>query len=181
MSESLIQKNVAQEISDIAALANSNCEGFAHRLYNSKVAFTAPTEANVVLIQIPQNSALIITAIDIKVLYNTADAALPGDFRSTFDLNPYGPYVAAGAVGQIRILINNLQYCATAFDIGVINAGILLVLDGSEDRSFALAVNPNQPAGKNLTLITRLNAYTVPQAVGTDLKKKQTQFLDATP
>lgn len=177
MSEALIHRNVAQEIADLAALANANCEGFAHQLYNSRTAFTAATATNVISFTAAENSAILITGIDIKTLYNTADAALPGDFRSTFDVNPYGPYVAAGAVGTIRVLINNQQYCATVFDIGIINAGILLVIDSG--KTFSLEVNPNQPAGKNLTLVTRVNAYTVPQTVAHDLKKKQTQFITA--
>jgi len=181
MSENLIHGPVAQAISALAELAGTDCEEFAHRIYNSKVAFTAPTEATVVQIEVPQNSALIITAIDMKVLYNTADAALPGDFRSTFDLNPYGPYVGAGAVGQIRVLINNQQYCATAFDIGVINADILLVIDGDSDKLFTVKVNPLQPVGKNLTIVSRVIAFTVPQGSTEKLKKKQTQFLAATP
>ena len=180
MSESLIQRDVAAEISNIAALANASCEGFAHRLYNSLVEFPDPaTEAAIFDFDVPEQSALIITVIDIKTLYDTADAALPGDFRSSFDLNPYGPFVAGGGVGQIRILINNEQYCAIANDIGIINAGILLVVDGG--YNFKVMVNPSQPTGKDVVLVSRLNAYTVPQVAGTDLKKKQTQFLAGIP
>jgi len=180
MSESVIHRDVAAEISNIAQLANTSCEGFAHRLYNSRVDFPDPaTEATIFDFDVPEQSALIITALEIKVLYDTADTDLTGDFRSTFDLNPYGPYVTGGDVGQIRILINDEQYCAIANDFGVMNAGLLLVIDGG--YNFKISVNPFQPSGKDVTLVSRLNAYTVPQAAGTDLKKKQTQILAGIP
>lgn len=179
MSENLIHNSVAAEISKLSELANSSCEGFAHRLYNSRVDFAGPGEQNIFNFQVPANSALIITAIDIKVLYDIADAALVGDFRSTFDLNPYGPYSGIGDVGQIRLLVDNQQYGATANDIGVINHGILLVIES--ERTLTVKVDPFQPAAKNLTLVSVLEAFTVPEAAGIDLKKKQTQILAGIP
>ena len=176
MSESLIHYDVASQISAIAALADTNCEGFAHRIYNQRTAFTAATEADIITILVPANSALIIVGIEVKTLYDTSDAALVGgDFRSTFDLNPYGPYIGAGAVGQFRIFIAGQQYCATMFDFALLGAGILLVVDS--EKTFVLKANPNQPVGKNLTLVTRAQSYTVPQAAASELKKKETQFL----
>lgn len=180
MSEGLIHIDVAEQISYLSDIAGAKCTDFIHQIINSKVAFTAPTEANVFRLTIPENQALIITGIDIKALYDTADAALDGgDFRSSFDLNPYGPYVGAGAVGTVRILIGGSQYGATAFDIGVINAGIILVV--LANQTFELAVNPQTPAGKNVTLVSRMNVYLVPQEVGTEVTKSATQFLTNTP
>ena len=175
MSENLIHIDVAQQISYLSDMAGAKCSDFQHQLYNSKVAFTAPTEATIFSIQVQENFALIITALDIKTLYDTADAALPGDFRSSFDLNPYGPYVGAGAVGTVRLLVDGQQYGAVIFDIGVINAGVVLVVLGG--RILTVLVNPLQPVGKNLTLVSRLNAYLVPQTVGTEIKKNETQLI----
>lgn len=176
MSENLIHVNVAEEISFLADMAGAKCSDFQHQIVNSKVAYTAPTEANVFSLTVPENFALVITALDIKTLYNTADAALVnGDYRSTDDLNPYGPYVGAGAVGTVRWLIGGQQYGATTFDIGSINAGLIIVVLASQ--TLQIAVNPLQPAGKNLTLVSRLNVYLVPQEVGTEIKKGETQFI----
>lgn len=175
MSESLIHVNVAEEINYLAQLSGFGCAEFSHRIINSKTAFTAATAANVIDFTVPANMALIVTAIDIKTLYNTADAALPGDFRSTDDLNPYGPYVGAGAVGVVTIVVNGSPYGQAAFDIGIINAGVMFVFLADEDLQ--INVNPNQPVGKNLTLVTRVNAYLVRQEVATELKKNSTQII----
>ena len=180
MSESLIKRSVAQQISDLAALAGVDCEDFAHRVYNSKVEFPSPA-TNTPILSIPagNGAAIIITGIDIKTLYNTADAALPGDFRSTDDLNPYGPFVTDGGVGVIQILINGQQYCADMFDIGLINCEIILIVEA--EKTLVVKANPHQPTGKDLTLVCRAIGFTVPQAAVETLKKKQTQFIDATP
>lgn len=179
MSESLIKQSVAQEISELASLAETDCAAFAHRIYNAKVAFAGPGNNPILSIAAPDSSAVLITGIDVKTLYDIADAALVGDFRSSFDLNPYGPYSLAAAVGVIQIFINDKQYCADMFDIGLINAKILLVIDGGQ--TLVVKANPHQPAGKNLTLVTRAIGYTVPQTAADFLKKKQTQFIAATP
>lgn len=186
MSESLIHQSVAAQIQELALLAGSPCESFQHQVINSKVAFTAPTEASIFTIAIPANTALVITSLEILTLYNTADAALPGDYRSTDNLNPYGPYVGAGAVGTVRFLINATgappgeQIFATAFDFGVINQGILFVIRG--DKTLEIKVNPFQPAGKNLTLVSRLNTFiVVPESAAVDLEKKATRIVTNVP
>jgi hypothetical protein len=178
MSENLIHYSVPQEINYLAQLAGDqfSCDDFQHYILDSKVAFTAPTEATVISFQIQANLAFIITGVDIKTLYDTADAALnTGDFRSTFDLNPYGPYVGAGAVGSIRFTVDNEQPFATAYDIGVINAGVLFVFSGL--KTLRILVNPFQPVGKNLTLVTRVNGYIAPDSVVDSLKKKETRII----
>ncbi len=180
MSESLIHQSVAAQIQELALLADASCESFQHQVINSKVAFTAPTEANIFNLTIPANTALVITSLEILTLYNTADAALPSDFRSTDNLNPYGPYVGAGAVGTIRFLVNGTdQIFATAFDFGVINQGVLFVIRG--DKTLLIKVNPFQPVGKNLTLVSRLNTFiVVPESSAVDLEKKATRIVTAT-
>lgn len=183
MSESLIHIDIAQQINYLAQMAGAKCSDFQHQIINSKVAFTAPTEANIFNVAVNANQALIITAIDVKTLYDVSDAPLnTGDFRSSFDLNPYGPYTGAGAVGQIRLLgivATNQQYGATAFDIGVINAGVIFVV--LANQTLLVKANPNQPVGKNLTLVSRMNCYLVPQVVGVEIKKKETQIITNTP
>lgn len=181
MSESLIHQSVAAQIQELALLADSPCENFQHQVVNSKVAFTGPTEASIFNLTIPANTALVITSLEILTLYNTADVALPGDFRSTDNLNPYGPYVGAGAVGTIRFLVNTSeQIFATAFDFGVINQGVLFVVRG--DKSFQVKVNPFQPVGKNLTLVSRLNTFiVVPESAAVDLEKKATRIVTNVP
>jgi hypothetical protein len=179
MSQGFITYGVASQINAIATLGGSvNCEGFAHRIYGSSVAFSGPGEQNVAQITVPENSGLIIVGVEMKVLYDTADTDLDfGDFRSTFDLNPYGPYVGIGAVGQIRIIIGGQQYCATMFDFSLLGTPILLIVESEKD--FILAVDPLQPAGKDITLVTKIHSYTVPATVASELKKKETQFLAA--
>lgn len=180
MSESLVHIDVAEQINYLAQMSGFGCQDFQHQIYNSKVAFAGPGELNIFNFQVNENMALIITAIDTKVLYDTSDSvALPGDFRSSFDFNPYGPYVGIGAVGTIRIFVDGQQYGQTAFDIGIINAGVIFVV--LSKRTIQVAINPLQPAGKNITLVSRLNAYLVPQAVGTELKKNETQIITNTP
>lgn len=180
MSESLIHESVANQIQALALLGDAPCEAFQHQVINSKVAFAGPGEQNIFNLAIAANTALVITGLEIKVLYNTADAALPGDFRSTDDLNPYGPYVGAGAVGTIRFLINGSeQPFATAYDLGVINQNVLFVVRG--DRTFVVKVDPLQPAGKALTLVSRLTTYiVVPESNAVDLEKKATRIVTAT-
>lgn len=180
MSENLLHINVAEEISYLADIAGAKCSDFQHQLINSKVAFTSATEAAIFNLVVPENFALIVTGIDSKVLFDTTDTDLVGDFRSTFDFNPYGPYAGAGAaVGMIRLLIGGKQYGQTAFDIGMINAGVILVVLASE--TFQVLVNPFTPTGKDVTLVSRMNVYLVPQLVGTEVKKNETQFITNTP
>jgi len=181
MSESLIHQSVAAQIQELALLADSPCENFQHQVIDSKVNFAGPGEQNIFNLVIAANTALVITSLEIKVLYDTTDVALlGGDFRSTDDLNPYGPYVGAGAVGTIRFLINGTeQPFATAFDFGVINQGVLFVFRG--DRTLVVKVNPFQPAGKAVTLVSRLNTFiVVPESSATDLEKKATRIVTAT-
>jgi hypothetical protein len=185
MSESLIHDSVANQVQALALLAGADCESFQHQVIDSKVAFAGPGEQNIFNLSVAANTALVITSLDIKVLYDTADAALDGDFRSSFDLNPYGPYVGAGAVGTIRFLVNadsappGQQVFATAYDIGVMNQGILFVFRG--EKTLQVKVNPLQPAGKNITLVSRLNTFiVVPEASAVDLEKKATRIVTAT-
>jgi hypothetical protein len=181
MSESLIHDSVAHQIQSLALLADSPCESFQHQVIDSKVAFAGPGEQNIFNLAIAANTALVITSLEIKVLYDTADVALlGGDFRSTDDLNPYGPYVGAGAVGTIRFLVNTSeQIFATAYDFGVINQGVLFVIRG--DKTFQVKVNPFQPVGKNITLVSRLNTFiVVPESSAVDLEKKATRIVTAT-
>ncbi len=178
MSESIIHESVANQITNLASLADAPCEYFQHVVFDSVVAYTAPVEDTLFNITVPANTALVITSLEILTLYNTADAALPSDFRSTDNLNPYGPYVGAGAVGQIRFLLNGLeQIFATAFDFGVINQGILFVINGN--KSIVIKANPFTPVGKNVTLVSRLNTFVVvPEAAVTEtLKKKETRII----
>src|SRR5882724_5438005 len=129
MSESLVHIDVAEQINFLADMAGAHCYDFQHQIINSKTAFTSATDAQVIIYTVPTNFTFIVTFIYIKTLYNTADAALPSDFRSSFDLNPYGPYVGAGDVGQVRLVVDGQQYGASpAYDIGVINRGVLFVI-----------------------------------------------------
>jgi hypothetical protein len=180
MSESVIHESVPNQIQALALLADAPCENFQHQVIDSKVAFVGPGEQNIFNLSIAANTALVITSLEIKVLYDTSDAALPSDFRSTFDLNPYGPYIGAGAVGTVRFLINGSeQIFATAFDFGVINQGVLFVIRG--DKTLVIKVNPFQPAAKNITLVSRLNTFiVVPEASAVDLEKKATRIVTAT-
>lgn len=171
---------MANQIQALALLGGADCESFQHQVINSKVAFTGPGEQSIFNLSIAANTALVITGLEIKVLYDIADAAFVGDFRSTDDLNPYGPYVGAGAVGTIRFLINGSEEpFATAYDLGVINQNVLFVIRG--DKTFVVKVNPFQPAGKNLTLVSRMTTYiVVPEAAAVDLEKKATRIVTAT-
>ena len=180
MSESLIHESVANQIQALALLADAPCEGFQHQVINSKVAFAGPGEQNIFNLSIAANTALVITALEIKVLYDTADVALDGDFRSTDDLNPYGPYIGVGAVGTVRFLINGTeQPFATAYDLGVINQNVLFVIRG--DKTLEVKVNPFQPAAKNLTLVSRMTTFiVVPESNAVDLEKKATRIVTAT-
>lgn len=181
MSESVIHDSVARQIMDLASLAEASCDSFQHQIIDSKVNFAGPGAQSIFNLMVADNTALVITSLEIKVLYDTADALLiGGDFRSTDDLNPYGPYVGVGAVGTINFLLNGSEpLFATAFDFGVINQGILFVIGGG--KSLVISVNPFQPAGKNITLVSRLNTFiVVPEVAATEsLSKKQTRIVTA--
>ena len=182
MSESLIHQSVAAQIKELAELAEAACEDFQHQVIDSSVTFTGPGEQSIFNITIPPNTALVVTSLEIKALYDVNDATFNNsDFRATDDLNPYGPFFGSGsAVGQIRWLINGTeQIFATAYDFGVINQGILFTFLGN--RSLVIKANPNQPTGKDLTLVSRLNTFiVVPEASVTELQKKSTRIVTAT-
>src|SRR5882724_9254240 len=103
MSESLIHQSVAAQIHELAELADAPCEYFQHQVIDSKVTFPSPpVEQDIFNIAIAPNTALVITSLEIKALYDTTDTDLVGDFRATDDLNPYGPLFGSGSdVGQV--------------------------------------------------------------------------------
>ena len=177
MSESLSHIRIAEEIINLADLSGAQCSDFQHQIVNSKTAFTSATEANLITYTVPANFAFIMTEVEIKVLYNTADAALVnGDYRSTFDFNPFGPYVGVGAVGTVRFLVDDQQYGASpAYDFAITGHGVILVV--LSGRVLKIAANPQTPVGENVTLVTMVNAYLVPQVVGEQLKKNETQII----
>jgi len=176
MSENLIHHSIPAEMAALATLAGGSCDDIvAPQILDSKTAYAGPSTQNVINYTVPENLSYVILAIDIKTLYDTSDAALPSDFRSTDDLNPYGPYIGAGAVGTIDLLDNDTAQFAPAFDIGVINAPVLFVIQGG--HVLKIAVAPNQPAGKNLTLVTRVFGYLVIQQFGTELQKKTIRII----
>lgn len=176
MSESLFFGSVSEEIQALVALAGDgvSCDDFQHRRLNSSVAFLGPGSQTLLQFQPPQGMAFIITKIDIKTLYDITDAPFVGaDFRSTDDINPYGPlFAGSGGVGIIQAFQNNQQIFAPAFDLGVINTPLLFVV--LSQIQFVLKADPQQPVGKNLVLVTGMTGYLVPAFVGTALKKKST-------
>lgn len=179
MSENLIHINVAEEMAYLADYAGARCTDFQHQLINTRVDVTGPGAVTLFTLNSkvnPANGALIVTGLDIKTLYDPADIPLAdGDFRSSFDLNPFGPFAAGAAVSQISISDNGIQQFETAWDIGLINAGVILVFSGG--HSITIDITANQPAGAALSFVARLNSYLVPQEVGTELKKKQTRII----
>lgn len=182
MSENIGHESVAEQIMGLATLGETSCDNFQHQLIGSKVNFAGPGAQSIFNIMVAENTALVITGLDIKVLYDTSDAALAGgDFRSTDDLNPYGPYVGIGAVGMIDFLLNGSEKLfATAFDFSVINRPILFVISGG--KSLVISVNPLQPLAKNITLVSTLTTFiVVPEIAATEhLSKKNSRIVTAT-
>jgi hypothetical protein len=177
MSESLVKVDVAQQIQALALLAgdNAKCTDFQHHILNSNKTFAAPGFASVFTLTIPFNSAFIITAIDVKMLYDLADVTFTGaDFRSTFDLNPYGPLAVGAGVGSVSIFSDNEPVFPAANDIGIINAGLIFVFQGG--HTVTVFLNPQQPAGKTLVAVTRIIGYLVPESIGSALKKKESRI-----
>lgn len=180
MSESLVHIGVVDEIIKLATFAEAPCSVFNHRIINSKQTFAAAGALPIFSLSIAQNSALIVTAIDVKALINPAappGGAGNGDWRSTDDVNPFGPF-GGGDVGIVTITDNGNQLWPAANDIGVVNAGVLFVFQGG--HNIVVNVNPRQAAG-TIVLVSRMNAYTCPQEVGTRLTKSSTRILTATP
>jgi hypothetical protein len=180
MSESLLKESVANQLASLATLAGANCSDFQHQVIDSSILFAGPGEQQLIAFTVADNSGVIVTSIDIKTLFDTTDATLgsgAADWRSTDDLNPYGPFaVGSGGVGTIRITIAGENQFATAWDIGLINNGILFSYT-DVDSPVVLLANPNQPAGKNLQLVTRMNTFIVPGEVATLVKKNQTRIV----
>jgi len=179
MSESLIKQSVPGQLRELAEIAEHSCgEVICHQILNTKFAYVGPSNQTLFNYQVPDNLAYVILGIDIKTLYDETSGDFTGDFRSTDDINPFGPYFAgSGGVGQITILDNNqaLPGGSVANDIGVINVGIMIVIQSG--HTFGLQVNPNIPAAKKVTLVCRTFGYLTTSAFGTSLEKKTTRIL----
>ena len=182
MSESLNKVNPIADIIRIAEFTGSSCGVFDHRIINSTQTFPAAGSQPIFSLSVSQNSALIVTALDIKSLTDPAAApggggGVNGDWRSTFDINPFGPF-GGGAVGIIEITDNGNPLFPAANDIGLINAGIFLVFQGG--HNVVISADPQQAAG-TIVLVSRLNCYKCPQEVGTRLTKSSTRCLTVAP
>ena len=176
MSENLIHPSVPAEITYLAGLAGVGCEQFQQQIFDSKTTFVGPGELFVITYTVPENSSLIIMSLDIKMLYDITDAVFVGaDFRATDDLNPYGPLAAGADVGQVRMLVDGLQQFQTAWDIGVINQSVMLIVGGGKELQ--IGVNPNQPAGETLVGVSVMRTYAATKAIGDILKKKETRIM----
>ena len=179
MSENLIHVPVATEIKDLALLGDADCNDFQHHILNSAASYVGPGFVTIFTILIPDNMAFIMTALDIKMLYDLEDTDIDfGDFRSTFDLNPYGPqFTGSVGAGIISMTDNAEPIFNTCSDIGVMNACLLFIFSGGHTiRVFA---DPQQPVGKTLVSINRILGYLVPQSIGSSLKKKETRIRTA--
>lgn len=180
MSESLLQINVIDDIIKLATFTGADCSEFNHRIVNSKQTFAGAGPLPIFSLTIAPNSCLIVTGIDVKALINPAappGGAGNGDWRSTDDINPFGPF-GGGDVGVISITDNGNPLWPDANDIGVINTGILLVFQSG--HNIVITADPQQAAG-TIVLVSRLNAYSCRQEVGTRLTKSSSRILNATP
>ena len=181
MSESLVHVNVIDDIIKLATFTGAPCDVFSHRIINSQQTYAAAGSQPIFSLSIAQESCLLVTAIDIKALFDPAappGGAGNGDWRSSFDINPFGPF-GGGSVGTVLITSNGVNVFAPgANDIGVINAGVLFVFQGGSN--IVISADPQQAAG-TIVLVSRLNAYTCPQEVGTKLTKSQSRLLTVLP
>jgi hypothetical protein len=120
------------------------------------------------------------TSLDIEMVPLVTDAPfVGGDFRATDDLNPYGSqFAGSGGSGTIVINDNGEGTFQVANGIGVINCPLLFVFMGG--HTITVVVNPQHPAGKTLTSSNRITGYLVPEAIGSELKKKESRILTAT-
>jgi hypothetical protein len=179
MSENLIHVSVAQDIQALALLADAECSDFQHHILNSSSSYAGPGFVTIFTIVIPQNMSFIMTALDIKMLYDLEDTDLDfADFRSTFDLNPYGPqFTGSVGAGIIAINDNGQGIFNTANDIGVMNAGLILIFSGG--HTITVFADPQQPVGKTLVSINRILGYLAPESIGVRLKKKETRIRTA--
>lgn len=173
---------------ELASLASAlsdtpiGCHEFQHQLIDSNIAIVGSGLNNLYDFKTITDSALIITGLDIKVLFDITDTTFSGtagnsvpDYRSTFDLNPYGPYAAgSGGVGQIIMSVDSDVQFALAWDV-VINHQVLFVVGGG--KTVLIQVNAQLPAGKKVTLVPCLIAFTCREAIATLLKKNTTQII----
>lgn len=180
MSENLIHVSVAQEIEALAQLADAQCSDFQHEILNSASSYAGPGNVTIFTIIIPENAAFIMTALDIEMVPLISDPIFDGgDYRSTADLNPFGPqFAGSGGSGVIVINDNGQGVFAVANGMGVINTPLLLVFGGG--HTITVLVNPQQPAAKTLTSVNRITGYLVPQEIGNELKKKESRILTGT-
>ncbi len=176
MSENLIHVSVAQEIQALAELADAQCSDFQHEILNSSSSYPGPGAVTIFTIVVPQNGAFIMTGLDIEMVPLISDAAfVGGDYRSTNDLNPFGPqFAGSGGSGTIVIKDNGEGIFTVANAMGVINAPLLFVFSGG--HTITILVNPQQPAAKTLTSVNRITGYLVPESIGTELKKKESRI-----
>jgi len=182
MSESLNKVNPIADIIRLAEFTGGQCGDWDHRIVNSTQTYPAAGLQPIFSLSVSRDSAIVVTALDIKSLSDPADApgnpaSFNGDWRSTFDINPYGPF-GGGAVGLVQITVNGNLIFPACNDIGLINAGIFLVFQGG--HNVVISADPQQAAG-TIVLVSRLNAYKTRQEVGTRLTKSSTILLTPAP
>jgi hypothetical protein len=182
MSESLNKVNPIADIIRLAEFTGGQCGDWDHRIVNSTQTYPAAGLQPIFSLTVSRDSAIVITALDIKSLSDPDAApggggAGNGDWRSSFDINPFGPF-GGGAVGLVQITVNGNLIFPACNDIGLINAGIFLVFQGG--HNVVISADPQQAAG-TIVLVSRINCYKTRQEVGTRLTKSSTILLNAVP
>jgi hypothetical protein len=179
MSESIGHASVAAQILELAQLTGYPCEEFQHEVIGSRVTFAGSSTQDLINVSVVEHGGLVITRIDIKTLFDTTDALLDGDFRSTDDFNPYGPFAAAivaPGIGQIIMSFDGVNQFSLANDFTLINRAILFGANSSQ--TVKITATTNQPAGKNLMLVTAVNCFTCRDVVISTIQKKTTQIIN---
>jgi len=183
MSESLLQFPVPQLQCALADLSGQEKEAFRHCILSAQQTATVGGVDSIWLFRPKQDSCLIVLGIDIKTLQDPAAAQFStaglasNDWRSSFDLNPFGPWIAGSQVALVQITVNGVGIFPQAVDIGVINAGVLFVFNHNMDVS--INVQGNLPAGADIEWVIRVIGFTAPIDVYKCLKKFQTQIISA--
>lgn len=179
MSQGLIQTSVLREILDLARLAcTKDTTQFQHVIITSSIGILPVTEVTAIDFDVPENMCLIVTHAGARSLpLPTGDALLSdGDFRSSEDVNPYGPNTAGSDYSYARWQINTTPSTPQIYTQAILNTSCLLVF--SPKTRAQLLITANLPPATMVGLVVRVNCYLAPAAIAECLAFNQTTFID---
>lgn len=181
MSGQNVQQPVYEEIQGLLRLADQLRTGdprkrpFLASDFHHQVGGPAPTllagTQDLWDTSIPAHSAILLTAINLKVVTDFTDVQLAGnDWRSMTDIHPF----SATSNATLQLLVGGVPKFPPATDLLVINRCVLFVMLGQQ---WTLRVVSTTPAPKTVVGTLALNYYVVPDYIGHTLAQAETTIV----